>query len=267
MFNLEEFKEELAEMSYADRYQAYEDRIDELEVLQEEIEDAINDICAIRDLDMREHDTKVWQNISQSVQQMIADGKLPQITVDEMNNTFILSTIDGIIKVTTEPVDDSYWYIAIEPEFIASKNKRQKLLSRLAAKLNITSTPENQELITNVNETELIDNLKSILSNLCDELDLGNDEDIQNDRTNTSAPTRIAELVDLDPLFNEAAKFIISSGNFTISGLQRIFLIGFNRASRIMEQLEQAGIVGPLDAYHRRQILVELDELKQLETD
>ena len=119
---------------------------------------------------MREHDTDVWQNILQNVKLMIADGKLPQdiITIDEKNNTFIVSTTDGIIKVMTQPVDDPYWYIAIEPEFIASNSKRQKLLSSLAAKLNITSTPENQELITNVNETELIDRLKIIISKLCD---------------------------------------------------------------------------------------------------
>lgn len=175
MVDLEEFKEELAEMSYAERYQAYEDRIEELEALQEEIEDAINDICAIRDLDMREHDTEVWQNISQSVKQMIADGKLPQdkITVDDKKNTFIVSTTLDIIKVTTEPVDDPYWYIAIEPEFIASNSKRQKMLSLLSAKLNITTIPENQELITNVNETELIDRLINILSKLCDMQCLG----------------------------------------------------------------------------------------------
>lgn len=93
-FDIKDFKKELAEMSYAERYQAYEDQIDELLTLQEEIEEAINDICAIRDLDVQRHDTEVWQNMSKKVKQMITDGKLPQeiITVDDKNNTYIVST-------------------------------------------------------------------------------------------------------------------------------------------------------------------------------
>ena len=182
MFDLEEFKEELAEMSYAERYQAYEDQIEELEYMQKDIEDAINSICAIRDLDMRRHDADVWQNISQCVKQMITEGKLPQdkIAVDDKNNTIILSTTQGIIKVMTQPVDEPFWYIDIEPEFIASNSKRQKLLSLLAAKLNITTITENHELFTRVNETELVNRLKGILSKLCDEQDWGGDVEYYN---------------------------------------------------------------------------------------
>ena len=43
----------------------------------------------------------------------------------------------------------------------------------------------------------------------------------------------------------EAAKIIIDKDNASIGMLQRYLKVGFNRAARIMDQLEEAGIVGP----------------------
>ena len=61
---------------------------------------------------------------------------------------------------------------------------------------------------------------------------------------------------DLDPLFVDAAKFIIKSNNASISQLQRKYLIGYNRASKIMEQLVEAGIVGAAKGIKPRAILM-----------
>jgi len=50
-----------------------------------------------------------------------------------------------------------------------------------------------------------------------------------------------------DPLYQEIQAFVIEQGKASISLVQRRFKIGFNRAARLVEQLEQDGIVGPAD--------------------
>jgi S-DNA-T family DNA segregation ATPase FtsK/SpoIIIE len=68
-----------------------------------------------------------------------------------------------------------------------------------------------------------------------------------------------------DPLFEEAARLIVSSQVGSTSNIQRKFSIGYNRAGRLMDQLEVAGIVGPNEGSKARQVLV-MDEyhLEQL---
>lgn len=50
-----------------------------------------------------------------------------------------------------------------------------------------------------------------------------------------------------DSLFKEAARFVVSSQQCSTSSIQRKFKLGYNRSSCILEQLEDAGIVGPLE--------------------
>ncbi|MDD4645927.1 MAG: DNA translocase FtsK, partial [Bacteroidales bacterium] len=58
----------------------------------------------------------------------------------------------------------------------------------------------------------------------------------------------------LDELFEEAARLVVSSGQGSTSSIQRKFSIGYNRAGRIMDQLEAAGVVGPVDGSKPRQV-------------
>ena len=57
-----------------------------------------------------------------------------------------------------------------------------------------------------------------------------------------------------DSLFNEAARLVIIHQQGSTSLIQRKFSIGYNRAGRIMDQLEAAGIVGPPDGSKPRQV-------------
>ena len=49
-----------------------------------------------------------------------------------------------------------------------------------------------------------------------------------------------------DGLFDEVVEFVVSTGTTSISAIQRRFRVGFNRAANIMDQLEEQGIVSPL---------------------
>lgn len=56
----------------------------------------------------------------------------------------------------------------------------------------------------------------------------------------------ISSAGELDPLFDEVMDFVINTGTTSVSSIQRKFSVGFNRAARIMDQMEEQGIVSPM---------------------
>lgn len=67
-----------------------------------------------------------------------------------------------------------------------------------------------------------------------------------------------------DPLFEEVAHMVVSKGQASTSAIQRVYSLGYNRAGRIMDQLEQAHIVGPSQGGKPRTILVDGIELESI---
>ncbi|MEF9925549.1 MAG: DNA translocase FtsK, partial [Raoultibacter sp.] len=67
-----------------------------------------------------------------------------------------------------------------------------------------------------------------------------------------------------DPLVWEAAEAVVSSGFGSTSGIQRRLKVGYSRAGRIMDMLEEKGIVGPPNGSKPREILVDAMELETL---
>ena len=63
-----------------------------------------------------------------------------------------------------------------------------------------------------------------------------------------------------DPLYNEIVEFVITSGKASASLLQRRFKLGYNRAARIIDLLEERGIIGPQNGSKPREVLVSLDD-------
>lgn len=71
-----------------------------------------------------------------------------------------------------------------------------------------------------------------------------------------------ADLTGADELFDEAARIVVKVEQGSVSILQRRLRVGYSRAARLIDQLEQAGIVGSFDGSKARQVLVGPDELK-----
>ncbi|MBR6283932.1 MAG: DNA translocase FtsK 4TM domain-containing protein [Muribaculaceae bacterium] len=69
-----------------------------------------------------------------------------------------------------------------------------------------------------------------------------------------------------DPLFEEAVRWIVQGDTASTSSLQRRYEIGYNRAGRIMDQMEAAGIVGPASGGKPRKVLVTPLDVDQLFT-
>jgi S-DNA-T family DNA segregation ATPase FtsK/SpoIIIE len=71
-------------------------------------------------------------------------------------------------------------------------------------------------------------------------------------------------LADLDPMFEDAARVIVRHQQGSVSLLQRRLKLGYSRAARIVDQLEEAGIVGPSEGSKAREVKIENEQ--QLES-
>ena len=72
----------------------------------------------------------------------------------------------------------------------------------------------------------------------------------------TGADKSEVNLQKRDALFDDAARLVVASQQGSTSGIQRRFSIGYNRAGRIMDQLEAANIVGPYEGSKARKVLI-----------
>ena len=66
-----------------------------------------------------------------------------------------------------------------------------------------------------------------------------------------------------DPLYNEIVEFVMASGRVSASLLQRKYRLGYNRAARIVDLLEERGIIGPHNGAKPREVLVRLKKDEQ----
>jgi S-DNA-T family DNA segregation ATPase FtsK/SpoIIIE len=75
------------------------------------------------------------------------------------------------------------------------------------------------------------------------------------DSEDSESPGEV-DLSKLDELFTEAARIVVMHQQGSTSLIQRKLSIGYNRAGRIIDQLEAAGIVGPFEGSKARQVLI-----------
>ena len=88
-------------------------------------------------------------------------------------------------------------------------------------------------------------------------------EAVQNSSNNTVSISDADEQEDgRDSYFAEAARLIVDKDKASIGMLQRYLKVGFNRAARIMDQMEEAGIVGPEEGTKPRRVQMEPEELE-----
>lgn len=85
-------------------------------------------------------------------------------------------------------------------------------------------------------------------------------EDVINHIERTDSPASSSSADDGDELLPECIEFVVGAGQASVSMLQRRFRIGYNRAARIMDMMEERGIVGPQDGSRPRQVLMSQDE-------
>ena len=89
-------------------------------------------------------------------------------------------------------------------------------------------------------------------------------EYVAGDEVGSGGEASTANLKERDPLFEEAVRWIVQSDTASTSSLQRRYEIGYNRAGRIMDQMEAAGIVGPSQGGKPRKVLVDPLQVEQI---
>ena len=73
-----------------------------------------------------------------------------------------------------------------------------------------------------------------------------------------------AKDMEFDPVLKDALKMFIQTKQASGSMISRRYSVGFNRAGRIMDQMEQAGFIGPPEGSKPRQVLITMDEFKAI---
>lgn len=106
------------------------------------------------------------------------------------------------------------------------------------------------------------DEIKRIIDYVCKEQVAHYNEEMQNlDATGSGIHGLPNETEEYDdPLYDEIVKFAIETGKVSTSLLQRRFRLGYNRAARVVDLLEERGIVGPPNGSKPREVLVKLED-------
>lgn len=148
-----------------------------------------------------------------------------------------------------------------------SKNKKQAMGIKIKKKFEAQQNDQLKRSSFINEQSDTISEFKIEKSNFTDkEIDYYVTKEI-NKRTEehgylNSINNIIIPAIDLskrDPMFEEAARLIVASQKASTSDIQRKFSIGFNRAGRIVDQLEIAGIIGPNEGIKARQVMVKDD--------
>ncbi|MGN0291651.1 MAG: DNA translocase FtsK 4TM domain-containing protein [Lachnospiraceae bacterium] len=93
------------------------------------------------------------------------------------------------------------------------------------------------------------------------------EEKIQAAAPSAGGGAGVSDANERDAYFADAARLLIDKDKGSIGMLQRYFKIGFNRAARIMDQLEEAGIVGPEEGTKPRKVIMGPEEFEQYQEE
>ena len=82
----------------------------------------------------------------------------------------------------------------------------------------------------------------------------------KDDKTNLKINETVEEKDYEDPLYDKIVEFTVNTGKVSASLLQRRFRLGYNRATRCIDLLEERGIIGPANGSKPREVLVKLEK-------
>ncbi len=90
------------------------------------------------------------------------------------------------------------------------------------------------------------------------------DESVTRDEAQGAAGGTAAREEDVDPAYDQAVRLAIQMGQISVSHIQRRLKLGYARAARLVDMMEQNGIVGPADGSKPREVLVEPEFLERM---
>ena len=129
---------------------------------------------------------------------------------------------------------------------------------KLLGKGDMLFLPQGENTPIRVQGTYLTDEeIKGVVDYTISQQKAIYDDSLTMDNEELSASTMLENDDDYDePLYNEIVEFVVTQGKASASLLQRRFRLGYNRAARCMDLLEERGIVGPQNGSKPREVLV-----------
>ena len=102
--------------------------------------------------------------------------------------------------------------------------------------------------------------IKKLVDFVCEQHKATYDEKFNLD-SNSSTHSNIDkdDVTNDDPLYNEVVEFVVSTKKASASLIQRRFKVGYNRAARLIDELEERGIIGPSNGSKPREVLIALE--------
>ena len=107
------------------------------------------------------------------------------------------------------------------------------------------------------------DEIRRVIEYVCKEQQASYDETLMHASTEEPAETSTTSGMDADhdePMYNEIVEFAVQTGKISASLIQRRFRFGYNRAARVIDLLEERGIIGPQNGSKPREVLVKLND-------
>ena len=165
--------------------------------------------------------------------------------------------ITGVVKANIPSRISFAVSSSIDSRTILDMTGAEKLLG----KGDMLFLPQGENTPLRVQGTFISDDeIKSVVDYTISQQKARYDETLLMDEEETHATTMTDSKDDYDePLYNDIVEFVVTQGKASASLLQRRFRLGYNRAARCIDLLEERGIIGPNNGSKPREVLVKLE--------
>lgn len=175
-----------------------------------------------------------------------------------------VNVITGLIKANVPSRIAFAVSSGVDSRTIIDMNGAEKLLGKGDMLFFPTGIPKPQRVqgafVSDDEVAKVVEFLKVEKENQKEDDDIQTEEELD---FSSAVDIKYDNFEEIDPLFEQAGKFVIEKEKGSIGMLQRNFRIGFNRAARIMDQLMQANVVGAEEGTKPRKILMGLEEFEE----
>ena len=120
--------------------------------------------------------------------------------------------------------------------------------------------PQGENIPIRIQGTFISDEeIKAVVDYVCAQQKARYDETLTMDDEEKGATTMVEDGDEDEPLYNDIVEFVVTTGKASASLLQRRFRLGYNRAARCIDLLEERGIIGPANGSKPREVLVKIE--------
>ncbi len=165
--------------------------------------------------------------------------------------------ITGVVKANIPSRISFAVSSSIDSRTILDMSGAEKLLG----KGDMFFLPQGENTPIRIQGTFIDDNeIKAVVNYTISQQKANYDNSLEISNEDKGATTMVNNKDDYEePLYNEIVEFIVKQGKASASLLQRRFRLGYNRAARCIDLLEERGIVGPANGSKPREVLVKLE--------